>query len=139
MKKTRLHFQPIQGKALDIIDAILQTEEVATVGEAQGVIRLVAEELVVNVVDYAYPDGCNDYLDVEIMRDDNSITLCFRDGGVPFNPLAKETPDTSLPLEERRIGGLGILMVIKKMDSVEYAYNNGENVLTVTKCGLRPK
>ena len=75
----------------------------------------------------------NDYLDVDIKRDADSITLCFRDGGVPFNPLAKELPNTSLPLEKRRIGGLGILMVIKKMDLVKYEYANGENVLTVIK------
>lgn len=139
MKQTRLHFQPIQGKALDIVDAILQTTEVASLGDALGIIRLVVEELVVNIVDYAYSEvaDCNspttDYLDVEIERHQKSITLRFRDGGVPFNPLAKESPDTSLPLEQRRIGGLGIFLVIKKMDSVEYEYTDGENVLTVMK------
>lgn len=130
---TQLHFLPIRGKALDTIDTILQTEEVASAGDVLGIIRLVVEELVVNVADYAYPDGDNDYLDVDIKRDADSITLRFRDGGVPFNPLAKELPNTSLPLEKRRIGGLGILMVIKKMDLVKYEYANGENVLTVIK------
>ena len=109
---TQLHFQPIRGKALDTIDTILQTEEVASAGDVLGIIRLVVEELVVNVADYAYPDGDNDYLDVDIKRDADSITLCFRDGGVPFNPLAKELPNTSLPLEKRRIGGLGIILSI---------------------------
>ena len=130
---TQLHFRPIKGKALDIIDAILRTEEVASVGELLGIIRLAAEELVVNIVDYAYPEGGDDYLDVEIVRDEESITLRFRDGGVPFNPLAKESPDTSLPIEQRRIGGLGIFLVAKKMDSVEYEHVDGENVLTVKK------
>lgn len=131
----QLHFQPIKGKTSDIIHAILHTAEVASVGDLYGVIRLVTEELVVNIVDYAYPEavGATDYLDVDITRDANSITLCFRDGGVPFNPLAKELPDITLPLEERRIGGLGILMVIKKMDSVAYEYTDGENILTVVK------
>lgn len=132
-----LHFQPIQGKSLDIIDAVLRTEEVASVGEVQGIIRLATEELVVNIVDYAYAaDGMSppaDYLDIDVLRDADSITMQFRDGGVSFNPLAKDPPDTSLPLEERRIGGLGILMVIKKMDSVVYEHTNGENVLTVMK------
>ena len=128
-KVARLHFQPIQGKALDIVDAILQTEEVASVGDGLSTIRLVAEELVVNVVDYSG----SDYLDVETVRDADSVTLRFRDGGVPFNPLAKEAPDTSLPLEERRIGGLGILMVTKMMDAVDYEYKDGENVLTVMR------
>lgn len=126
---TRLHFQPIQGKALHIIGAILQTELVASLGDEHDIIRLAVEELVVNIVDYAG----SDYLDVEIVRDENHIMLRFRDNGVPFNPLAKEPPDITLPMEQRRIGGLGIFLVIKKMDEVWYEYLNGENVLTVMK------
>jgi anti-sigma regulatory factor (Ser/Thr protein kinase) len=133
VKQARLHFHSIRGKALDIIDTIIQTEEVVSTGKAFGVIYLVVEELVVNIVEFAYPDGGNDYLDVEIERDKESITLRFRDGGVPFNPLTKELPDTSLPIEQRRIGGLGIYLVFKKTDSVGYEYVNGENVLTVMK------
>ena len=127
----RLHFHSIRGKALAIVDTILHTEEVATAGEAFGAIRLVVEELVMNIADYAYPDGYNDYLDVEIERDETYITLRFRDGGVPFNPLEQTPPDISLPMEERRIGGLGLLIVIKMMDAVTYEYTDGENVLTV--------
>jgi anti-sigma regulatory factor (Ser/Thr protein kinase) len=129
----KLHFHPIRGKALDIIDAILHTEEVSSLGEAYGVIRLVTEELVVNIADYAYPDGGNDFLDVEIERDEKHITLRFCDGGVPFNPLKQPSPDISLPMEQRRIGGLGLLIVIKKMDSVTYEYTDGKNVLTCNK------
>lgn len=129
----KLHFQPIRGKTLDIIDAILHTEEVALAGKAFAIIRLVTEELVVNIADYAYPDGGDDYLDVEIERDEECITLCFRDGGIPFNPLEQTPPDISLPMEQRRIGGLGLLIVIKKMDSVAYEYIDGENVFTITK------
>ena len=126
---TRLHFQPIHGMSLDIIDAILQTEEVASMGDNVGIIFETVDELVANIVDYSN----SDYLDVEIVRDDNSITLRFRDGGIPFNPLKKDPPDISLPMEEREIGGLGIFLVIKKMDVVEYEHTDGENILTVKK------
>ena len=126
---TRLHFQPIQGKATSIIRAILQTDEVASLGDIRGDIRLMAEELVVNIVDYSG----SDYLDVEIMRSGEQITFRFRDGGVAFNPLEKEPPDITQPWEQRRIGGLGIFMVKKKMDSVEYARTDGQNILTVMK------
>lgn len=125
---THLHFRPIQGKTLDIIGAILHTEEVASVGKSFGTIRLVIEEIVVNIVDYS----CSDYLDVEAIRDEKGITLRFRDGGIPFNPLEKGCPDTSLPIEQRYMGGLGIFLVIKKMDSVKYEYTDGENALTVS-------
>jgi anti-sigma regulatory factor (Ser/Thr protein kinase) len=118
---------------LDIIDAILHTEEVAEVGEVYGDIRLVVEELVMNIAEYAYPDSGGDYLDVEIGRDEKRITLCFRDGGVAFNPLEQSLPDISLPMEQRRIGGIGLLIVVRKMDAVTYEYTGGENVLTVVK------
>ena len=126
---TRLHFQPIQGKTLDIIDAILQAEEVASVGDFWNVLNVVVEELVVNVVSYSH----SDYLDVDIIRDEKSITLRFHDGGVPFNPLKKDPPDFSIPFEEREIGGLGIFMVKEYMDEVGYEHAGGENILTVMK------
>ena len=114
---TRLHFQPIQGKSLDIIDAILQTEGV------------VVEELVLNIIDYSN----SNYLDVEVIRDEKHLTLRFYDAGVPFNPLAKDPPDFSLPMEDRKIGGLGIFLVTKYMDTVAYERTGGENILTVVK------
>ena len=126
---TRLHFQPIQGKSLDIIDAILQTEEVAPVADNWGQLCVVVEELVLNIVDYSH----SDYLDVEIIRNEKSLTLRFHDGGVPFNPLEREFPDFSIPMEDREIGGLGIFMVIQYMDDVAYEHTEGENILTVRK------
>ena len=130
---TKLHFQPIRDKAPYIIDTILQAEEMASLGVVWQAIHLVTEELVVNVASYAYPDGADDYLDVDIIRDEERITLRFRDGGMPFNPLEREAPDTTLPIEERPIGGLGIYLVRQFMDTVEYEYTNGENILTVMK------
>lgn len=126
---TRLHFKPIKGKSLDIINTILQTEEVASLGDAWGGISVVADELVTNIVNYSG----STYLDVEILRDEKGITMRFRDGGLAFNPLEQDPPDTSLPMEERNIGGLGIFLVVSSMDDVAYEYTNGENVLTLIK------
>ena len=129
MAMTRLRFQPIQGKSLDIIGTILQTEEMAPVITTWNIIRVVVEELVVNIVDYSH----SDYLDVEITRDDRSLSMRFRDGGVPFNPLEREFPDFTIPLEERKIGGVGIFLVVHYMDDVAYEHIGGENILTVKK------
>lgn len=126
---TRLHFQPIQGKTPDIINTILQAEEMASVGDAWNELNVVVEELVVNVVSYSH----SDYLDVDIIRDEKSITLRFHDNGVPFNPLKKDPPDFSIPFEEREIGGLGIFMVKEYMDEVGYEHAGGENILTVMR------
>ena len=130
---TRLHFQPIQGKSVDIINAMLHHKELASVDEVlYRKLNVVVDELVTNIVNYAYPNGENDYLDVEIMHDKELLTIRFRDGGVPFNPLEKAPPDITLPMDQRPIGGLGILLVVQKVDAIAYEYINGENVLTIS-------
>ncbi len=126
---TRLHFQPIQGKSLDILDTILRHEEVASADNPWGKLCVAIEELVLNIVDYSG----SDYLDVEIIRDEKSITLRFHDGGVPFNPLEKDPPDFSIPFGDRKIGGLGIFMVKEYMDEVGYEHAGGENIMTIMK------
>ena len=130
---TRLHFQPIQGKNVDIINAILHHKELALMDEAlYRKLYVVVDELVTNIVNYAYPDGENDYLDVEIMHGEKLVTIRFHDGGIPFNPLEKDPPDTTLPMSQRPIGGLGILLVIQKVDTIAYEYIDSENVLTIS-------
>lgn len=126
---TQLHFQPIQGKTLGIIDAIMRTEEVVSLNDNMWrIIRMVVEELVVNIVDYS---GSN-YMDVEISCEKDRFTMCYRDGGVPFNPLKNEPPDFSLPIAQRQVGGLGIFLALTSMDTAEYEFANGENVFTTS-------
>ena len=126
---TQLHFQPIQGKTLGIIDAIMRTEEVVSLNDNMWrIIRMVVEELVVNIVDYS---GSN-YMDVEISCEKDRFTMCYRDGGVPFNPLEKEPPNFSLPIAQRQMGGLGIYLALTSMDTAEYEFVNGENVFTTS-------
>ena len=95
-------------------------------------LRLVCEEVVTNVVKYAYPEGTDGYLDVDIQKSDR-IVLRFEDGGVPFNPLEYKNPDTTLPWKRRSIGGLGIMLTLRKMSDVHYSYEDGKNVLTMEK------
>ncbi len=59
--------------------------------------------------------------------------ITFIDSGIPYNPLAKEDPDVSLSAEERSIGGLGIFMVKKTMDRMEYEYTDKQNILKMYK------
>lgn len=130
---TRLHFQPILGKNVEIINAMLHHKELALVDEAlYRKLYVVVDELVTNIVNYAYPNGENDYLDVEIMHDKELLTIRFRDGGVPFNPLEKAPSDITLPMDQRPIGGLGILLVVRKVDTIAYEYIDSENVLTIS-------
>jgi anti-sigma regulatory factor (Ser/Thr protein kinase) len=97
-------------------------------------VRLSCEEVILNIVSYAYPGG-DGQLDMS-WEDDTErglLNVTFEDSGVPFNPLQKEEPDLTIPMRERKIGGLGIMMVRKLMDEVRYAYVDGKNRLTITK------
>lgn len=128
-----LHFKPISGRAEEIIDTAMAQPEFAPWTKMEFTFRLVIEEIAVNVVNYAYPEGVEGFLDIDITATDDLVTITFSDGGIPFNPLAKEDPDTTLSLEKRPIGGLGILLVKKMMDDVAYRYEDGRNILTLTK------
>ena len=100
----------------------------------QTAICVAIEEVFVNVAHYAYPDGEGD-MSLHIGFDDLSSAITFRmtDKGVPFDPLKKPDPDITLSAEDREIGGLGIFITKKTMDSLTYAYENGENILTMIK------
>ena len=130
---SKLHFQPIKGQAREILTAILESPEVASCKEEEiQVLRLACEEIIMNVTSYAYPEGVDGFLDVDIQKTDR-LTIRFEDGGVPFNPLEQEKPDTGLSWNKRRIGGLGIFLFRRKMDDVRYAYVDHKNVLTIEK------
>ena len=92
------------------------------------------EEIFVNIAQYAYK-GTKGDVKITLSFDENkrSMTMVFRDSGVPFDPLAKPDPDVTLSAEEREIGGLGIFMVKKTMTDVRYEYKDGENVLTLIR------
>lgn len=130
---SQMHFQPVKGQAYAILRAILNSPELSSCSLKERLaLRLACEEIVTNVASYAYPEGCGGFLDVDIRKTDR-ITIRFEDGGVPFNPLEQERPDTRLLWERRRIGGLGIYLVTRKMDDVRYAYLDNRNVLTIEK------
>ena len=102
--------------------------------KTQMAICVAIEEVFVNVARYAYPNAEGD-MTLHIGFDEQKHVVTFRmaDKGVPFDPLKKPDPDITLSAEEREIGGLGIFITKKTMDTVTYAYENGENILTMTK------
>ena len=92
------------------------------------------EEIFVNVAHYAYPGSEGDMtLAIGLEEESRTVTFRISDKGVPFDPLQKPDPDITLAAEDREIGGLGIFITKKTMDSLSYAYENGENILTMTK------
>ena len=111
-----------------------QLEQLLCPLKAQMEISVAAEEIYVNIASYAYaPDTGTATIRMACTEDPAAVTLTFIDSGIPFNPLEREDPDLSLPVEEREIGGLGILMVKKTMDEAHYERVDGQNILTLTK------
>ena len=96
-------------------------------------IDLALEEAVVNVMNYAYPEGTFGEVDVTACFCDGTLIFTVSDSGIPFDPTKVSDPDTSLSAEERPIGGLGIHLVRQLMDEVAYCYENNHNILTLKK------
>ena len=100
--------------------------------EKIGQIELVLEEILVNIINYAYPQKPGT---IEIryqLLQTSQLKLEIIDNGIPFDPLSIPEADTEAPLEERPIGGLGIFLVRNIAESVDYQRQFGKNVLTVS-------
>ena len=127
---------PAKVEALsDVLGLVDQTlEKYACPMKIQTAICVAIEEVFVNVAHYAYGDGEGDMmLGIGFDEESRNITFRMSDKGTPFDPLQKPDPDITLSAEEREIGGLGIFITKKTMDTVSYAYENGENILTMIK------
>jgi len=96
-------------------------------------IELAAEEVFVNIAKYAYEGKQGDCEITVTISGEKEITLVFTDRGIPFNPLDRPDPDINSFLTQQKRGGLGIVIVKRAMDVVEYRYNDGMNHLLLKK------
>ena len=115
---------------IDFVCAELESTNTADVMQNQ--IAVAAEEIFTNIANYAYTSTAGTVrLCIDVVCGELRIT--FEDSGKPYNPLDKPEPELALPINERPIGGLGVFMVKKIMDTVQYRYENGKNQLTMIK------
>ena len=92
------------------------------------------DEMFCNISRYAYaPDVGEATVRFEFDESTRMASVTFIDSGVPFNPLSRQDQDVTAPSHEREVGGLGIFLVRKTMDQMEYRYENGKNILTIRK------
>jgi anti-sigma regulatory factor (Ser/Thr protein kinase) len=127
---------PARIDQLDAVLAFITLELEAHGCPSKACLRLTvaAEEIFVNIAHYAYVLGEGDAtIEIAVTGKPPVAVLRFLDSGVPYNPLEKPDPNVSLSAEDREIGGLGIYMVKESVDSVHYAYEANQNVLTLTK------
>ena len=96
-------------------------------------IELAAEEALVNVIHHSY-EGRSGEVFISVSASAGSIKVTISDSGIPFNPLAqKPRVDHDASLEERQMGGLGLLFIRKCLDEVSYQRKNDQNILTLIK------
>ena len=129
---TPKHFESRLTETLLIKNDVHEVSKFSALSLARK-LRLAVEEAVVNVIDYAYPAGQEGDIEVRMMFDGETLKTVIIDSGVAFDPTAKEKADTSLSIEDRQIGGLGILLVRELMDSINYERAEGQNFLTLIK------
>ena len=117
-------------QVLSFVDEELENAECSMKGMMQ--IDVAVEEIFVNVASYAY-EGKEGNCKIQVDADPAKcyVTITFIDEGIPYNPLAKEDPDVTLSAEEREIGGLGIFIVKKCMDTTAYERKDDKNIFSM--------
>ncbi len=96
-------------------------------------LQIIVEELVTNVIDYGGVAAGEHAVRVDLSAEGGELLIRLTDRGAEYNPLLREDPDTTLPAEQRPIGGLGVHFCKKLTDAQEYARADGCNVLTLRK------
>ena len=118
---------------LDFVNAEL--EKTGCPEKIRVQIDIAVEEVFVNIAHYAYAPKTG-FAIIRAAAQDGELRLVFEDLGKPYNPLERPDPDITGSAEDRPIGGLGIFMVKKIMDTVEYRYEGGVNLLSMKKTVL---
>ena len=124
---------PAHLESLPMFQAFIEEEARAAGFQAGRIdkIALAAEEALVNIFNYAYPEGAKGDVRVSC-RDcgDGAFCVRFEDQGRPFNMLSAEDPEIAPSVEEQGIGGLGIFFIKQMTDAVEYERKETDNILT---------
>ncbi len=118
------------GKLLDFVRANAAKSGLVKKDVTQ--VQVAAEEGIINIINYAYPDSDGE---VSVICEDTSdkFAIIIEDQGIPFDPLSLPEPDVDLPIEDRTIGGLGIFMIKNIMDNVIYERKEDWNIFTLIK------
>lgn len=115
-----------------LVDAICDQTH-ASAADASA-LHLAVEEIVTNVITYGYPDGPHHNFTLSLESNDaGRIRAVVTDNAPAFNPLARPDVNTTLPLEERPVGGLGVHLVRQLMDVCLYEHRDGHNVFTMER------
>lgn len=96
-------------------------------------VLIASDEVVSNILDHGGVGRASPAVEVVVRVADGRIAVQIADDGAAFNPIAADAPDTSLGIDDRAVGGLGIHLVKTLMDSVDYERGSGRNHLRFSK------
>ena len=96
-------------------------------------INLALDELFTNIISYGFQDHQEHIIKISITVEGDQLQLRIEDDGVPFNPLESETPDFQCGIEDCKIGGLGIHLIKKLMDDIQYQRVADKNILVLRR------
>lgn len=96
-------------------------------------INLAVEELVSNIISYGYSDDEEHWIKIAISIEDGVLVVSLEDDGIPFNPTEARAPDCGCPIEERKIGNLGIHLCKQFMDDLVYERRGNKNIVVLRK------
>lgn len=133
----------ITNQLHDILKVMAEIErfaaEIPLPFDVENALSLSVDELLTNIISYGYTDSetheiiIDAYLETDEKTGKKSIALKIIDDGVEFNPLNSKEVDLDIPLEEKKIGGLGIHLVKRLMDELIYERSDNKNILTIKK------
>jgi len=137
MEKRRIKHFTMNNRIGDLSVLARKTEELAQEWELPVSltmnINLVLEEALSNIIYYAFNDNGEHKIRISISFSNNKLTVRIKDDGIPFDPSTQLQPDITLPAVERPVGGLGIFLISKIMDTIYYSREKNLNILTLTK------
>lgn len=124
-----------QTSLTDLLDALERLVEAQTNGDMAREVRLMAEEALTNVTKYGYNGETRPLVlaEVNVTVGPGDVLLEIRDSGTAFDPLSQPSPDVEAPAENRKEGGLGILLLRSFADDVLYRREGDANVLSLKK------
>lgn len=96
-------------------------------------LQVALDEILTNIIEYGYTDDGEHEIQIRLKMVGNALEAMIEDDGVPFDPLRSSAPDVTAPLEERRVGGLGIHFVRNLMSEIVYDRVEGRNRLVLRK------
>jgi anti-sigma regulatory factor (Ser/Thr protein kinase) len=96
-------------------------------------VKLVLEEILMNVISYGGNGGRKPRITLLLSQQNDLVSMEISDDGIAYDPLTAPPPDLESELDDRPIGGLGVHLVRELMDSVSYRFKDGRNHLLVTK------